>query len=1001
MAVTSTTQGASTPRSARPHLFWSRLHFLIRLLGLTGALVGCVGGFLAAIEGELQPPLNVAAAAWESYTAGWNAAGTVGEKLNETSGYLSQVWAIAVNLTRTALDQPRERLALVLLLAGAAAALFALLIEVLVILCFSATHRSAFGVNAVLQGALALVLLIGVNVWSFRHYQRLDFTRAQEFTLPAEVRNELARLDPHSQTTVLVYQRHKAFGMLSDKPPDDYDSAAERKVVEKIKDLVEQLREVGPRIQVEVLDVQAKDYKQRFDDITDQAIRGPRGAVEKPVDEKRRRQLDEQIASLRKAIDSAPENSIFFCSAGDKDKPLIQHLNFSDFYLLDKKASQQDRGNLVLLYQGIEPFAHRLLHLDERKPRIAIATIHEVLSTDDQEEIGLHGLRTALETRGFEVTDIVLKKWPGAQPAVYSLDESALDRLENREKLYQRNLDKIQQARGESAQEFDFWKKAPQDEKTRTSLLRQIREQAAKTAEELDQEVLRLEVAIRQYRQALARAEGDAAKARIQKFVSVLEENHNQMVESRDLWKKAIDDERAREKLFRQVIEEKSADVESDLQRLDQAIKDYKQRLETAQDEKSKLNVHAIDEQRHLSESDLKAKFQRLLSDCDLLIVPRMTLRNTATLNANIPPQYYPLDAVQVEAIQEFLTRGKPVLACLGPISWPADLGNFSETKPDGVEELLAKLGVHLNRQTILFDAEVEGFAENRAGLAIAGAGVEVPPLIWDWKSGDGLPPGSSRLSLPPNRISRSMQLTARGLGNDQALDIRIRAPRPVYYVPPGGDLARRAVQTVVPLVEPSWTTSVLSLAALERAQEIAARQWRADPVCLMTNPRSWNEDDPFPSERRIPQFEQLDSNEGGKDKRRQIKAEAGGLESRRRGPFPIGVAVETTVPEDWYDSSGRRAETVRLAVIGQGGFFTGKELPPAQEKLMVHTLDWLLDRDDRLPRDVQVWSYPRVDATLPPDSATEKLWLWGTRLGLPVLFAYLGLVVLLMRRLR
>jgi hypothetical protein len=35
------------------------------------------------------------------------------------------------------------------------------------------------------------------------------------------------------------------------------------------------------------------------------------------------------------------------------------------------------------------------------------------------------------------------------------------------------------------------------------------------------------------------------------------------------------------------------------------------------------------------------------------------------------------------------------------------------------------------------------------------------------------------------------------------------------------------------------------------------------------------------------------------------------------------------------------------------------------------------------------------------PGSREEQLWLWGTRLGLPVLFAYLGLVVLLVRRLR
>ena len=49
MAVTSA-QGADAPRAARsrPWLFWSRLHFLIRLLGLTG-------GLLASLPASLPP----------------------------------------------------------------------------------------------------------------------------------------------------------------------------------------------------------------------------------------------------------------------------------------------------------------------------------------------------------------------------------------------------------------------------------------------------------------------------------------------------------------------------------------------------------------------------------------------------------------------------------------------------------------------------------------------------------------------------------------------------------------------------------------------------------------------------------------------------------------------------------------------------------------------------------------------------------------------------------
>jgi hypothetical protein len=86
------------------------------------------------------------------------------------------------------------------------------------------------------------------------------------------------------------------------------------------------------------------------------------------------------------------------------------------------------------------------------------------------------------------------------------------------------------------------------------------------------------------------------------------------------------------------------------------------------------------------------------------------------------------------------------------------------------------------------------------------------------------------------------------------------------------------------------------------------------------------------------------------------------------------------------------------VAVIGQGEVFVGSELSPAKERLFLQTANWLLGRDDYLPRADHPWSYPRVP--LPPESSEHRLWLWGA-FGLPLLFAYLGLVVLLIRRLR
>ena len=66
-------------------------------------------------------------------------------------------------------------------------------------------------------------------------------------------------------------------------------------------------------------------------------------------------------------------------------------------------------------------------------------------------------------------------------------------------------------------------------------------------------------------------------------------------------------------------------------------------------------------------------------------------------------------------------------------------------------------------------------------------------------------------------------------------------------------------------------------------------------------------------------------------------------------------------------------------------------------EKLFLDVCNWLLGRDDLLARESVRWQYPRV--ALP--ASENALWQWGTRLGMPVLFVYLGLVVLMVRRLR
>ena len=109
-------------------------------------------------------------------------------------------------------------------------------------------------------------------------------------------------------------------------------------------------------------------------------------------------------------------------------------------------------------------------------------------------------------------------------------------------------------------------------------------------------------------------------------------------------------------------------------------------------------------------------------------------------------------------------------------------------------------------------------------------------------------------------------------------------------------------------------------------------------------------------------------------------------LDERRGGPDPDGARGKVRDP------------VVRDVVIGHGGWFVGNDLSPAKEQLLLNTCNWLLGRDDRLTTEKgPLWKYPR--ATMSP--RVQFLWLSGACIGLPLLFLYLGLMVLLVRRLR
>jgi hypothetical protein len=257
----------------------------------------------------------------------------------------------------------------------------------------------------------------------------------------------------------------------------------------------------------------------------------------------------------------------------------------------------------------------------------------------------------------------------------------------------------------------------------------------------------------------------------------------------------------------------------------------------------------------------------------------------------------------------------------------------------DGMERLLGQLGFLFGRETFLFDSELKSFGEQRGSLFILGIPSEVPPVRFQW-----VPGGRVRMddlvdrrtpNRRPNPIAESMRLTVAGLDEAQNAEIRVKNPRPINYIAFG---------------RPAGAY---------------------DPTFLMTDPQGWSESNPFPTDERIPK-----------------------RDPSKEGQVSIGVAVNAALPPDWKGEK----DSVRVAAIGQGGIFVGKQLSPVQEKLLLDISNWLLGRDDMLNRpQEEPWSYPRVEMS----SSEFLLWQSGTRFGITVLCAYVGIVVLMIRAMR
>src|SRR5262249_38413809 len=145
----------------------------------------------------------------------------------------------------------------------------------------------------------------------------------------------------------------------------------------------------------------------------------------------------------------------------------------------------------------------------------------------------------------------------------------------------------------------------------------------------------------------------------------------------------------------------------------------FRTERDTAVEDQRRLGVESVVEQRRIS--DIKAKMSRALADCDMLIIPRLTMTNVTTPAFNIPNSIHRLDEGQLEAGKDFLKEGKPGLFCLGPVNESPEDREPPSPEPDGVEQILERLGVRLAKQTVLFDNEVGALAEYQASAQAQG----------------------------------------------------------------------------------------------------------------------------------------------------------------------------------------------------------------------------------------------------------------------------------------
>jgi hypothetical protein len=848
--------------------FWQLMHLFIRFLGVTG-VVGALAGWF--------------------------------------------IWGVLQD----------EDLGIIVVASSVGAMALAALFEVRGIARITTSRRGAFGFNAFFQIVIALVLVGAANYWSFGHFKRIDFTRKHDFELDETIRDQLAQM--RGQTEIIVFQKYRSFAQRGTDEPDKsaqrakneqekIDLAAQRKIIEKIKDLVEQFQDIGPRFHVHILDMKDDNYDNKLRDI---------------------RSMSDELAD---AILSAPENSVFFYS---KEAKNIQRLSFSDIYQVDTQSSIEKK-NLVLQYQGEKPFANKIFNIEEKKPRIALAVVHPLLGFQNKEGpmYTMSGAKKLFDNYGYDSMDVMLRKLSEDgdltdEPTALTYDESRYEQIEDELAETEDAIKEQQKELDESNKLHTFWSESSLA-KLNAKYVYYFRQDG------------RQGIVLRSQMDTLK-------KSGLQfKFIDVDEDDRKNSIA-----------------MYKQNAEILKHVLERNREEKDNLIK-----------EKATLKVENLAEKRRLT--DVEAKAKRMLANVDLVIVPRITIMNAPTGRV-IPNRVHRLDKAQLNALKWHLQEGKPILFLLGPTNEPRETPDFG-APTDQLESMLVELGFKLPKQTILYNIEAREFNARKFGGAFGGGNreVEIPGLKLDDTTLTVQFTKTKEL-LVPHPIRTSLTLMGRSGGKTDGSEVRIRHPRPVYFM-----------RTTI---DPKATTlliggmSLPGIAGPLHAAEVWFSESKYKPddnaVFLITREESWNENHPFILKNKPPSYTPPKADDPKKDT----------VEEPRRGPFPIGVAVETTIPASWYDKEGAQPKTARIAVIGSGAAFVGPELSPLKEKMLLDVTNWLIGRDDLLAHEVKPWEYPRVD--LDQDSIAYRIWEWGARLGLPLAFIYFGAVVGLVRRMR